>query len=406
MHIEIPLEKRSALAEVLRSMPARVLRLLRVPTDVIPMMDAATATIHDLLNDDDPRRWEQRLADGMHYFEAVDFEDKLEARLGALAHWLESKTADEQKDTVERYMRRFKNGNIPRFLLRLLGSGRYLRLKNAAEKDYALCLLGARRLLRIALPFAQALEDAFSLLSEKERLPLWKTPSQEAAYLQSLLKMDEMIDSFLSKRSMDFSGLGYPARPAELSILDVGITDLIRSLQNLLDVDMEADAAELSDILRRKFRGFEQALTNSDDGVGQAATSLIELIDRLLRTAFSPEEVLSWVAAHRSDDASLTYEKDGKIYPGKKAQILCFAYAGQRPTDESRLNDVLATSIMNVRTAAQKIKHADRGAPQEAEQLRALMQAARGALVFLLRVSWGKGTDRYESLQHKFTTAA
>lgn len=61
---------------------------------------------------------------------------------------------------------------------------------------------------------------------------------------------------------------------------------------------------------------------------------------------------------------------------------------------------------MNVRTAAQKIKHADRGTPEEAAQLRALMQAARGALVFILRVSWAKGTDRYENLQHKFATAA
>lgn len=406
MYTKIPLEKRSALAAELRSMPPRVLALFRIPTDLIPMLDAATATIHDLLNDDDPRQWDQKLADGMHYFEAVDFEDKLEARLDAVAEWLENKTADEQRNAVERYVRRFKNGNIPRFLLRLLGSGRYLRLKNAAEKDYALCLLGARRLLRIALPFAQALEDAFSLLSDKERLPISKTPSAEAAYLQLLLKLDEMIDSFLVKRSMDFSGLGYPARTTELSILDVGIADLIRSLQTLLDVDMETQAAELSDILRRKFRGFEQALNNSDDGVGQAATSLIELIDRLLRTAFSSEEVLEWVSTHRSDDASLVYKKDGKIHPGKRAQILCFAYAGQPPADESRLNDVLATSIMNVRTAAQKIKHADRGTPEEAEQLRALMQAARGALVFLLRVSWARGTERYEDLQHKFATAA
>lgn len=295
MYVEIPLEKRSALAAELRSMPPRVLELFRVPTDLIPMLDAATATVHDLLDDDDPRQWDQRLADSMHYFEAMDAENKLGARLDAVAKWLENKTAEEQKESVERYMSRFKNGNTPRFLLRLLGSGQYLRLKKAAEKDYALCLLGARRLLRIALPFAQALEDAFSLLSDMERLPILKQPSAEPNYLQTLLKLDEMIDSFLVKRSMDFSGLGYPARSAELSILDVGISDLIRSLQTLLDVDMEAHAAELSDILRRKFRGFEQALANSDDGVGQAATSLIELIDRLLRTAFSREDVLAWV---------------------------------------------------------------------------------------------------------------
>lgn len=121
MYDKIPVEKRSALAEELRSMPPRVLELFRIPTDLIPMLDAATAVIHDLLDDDDPRRWDQRLADGMHYFEAVDFEEKLETRLGTVVQWFESKTADEQKDAAERYVRRFKNGNIPRFLLRLLG---------------------------------------------------------------------------------------------------------------------------------------------------------------------------------------------------------------------------------------------------------------------------------------------
>lgn len=127
---------------------------------------------------------------------------------------------------------------------------------------------------------------------------------------------------------------------------------------------------------------------------------------QLMQVETHISDQLEWVSAHRPHDASLTYEKDGKIHPGKRAQILCFAYAGQPPADETMLNDVLATSIMNVRTAAQKIKHADRGTPEEAEQLRTLMQAARGALVFLLRVSWARGTDRYENLQNKFATAA
>jgi hypothetical protein len=44
--------------------------------------------------------------------------------------------------------------------------------------------------------------------------------------------------------------------------------------------------------LSRKIQGARDALTYSADPVSQAASSLIEMIDRLLRTAFNEAEVL------------------------------------------------------------------------------------------------------------------
>lgn len=67
---------------------------------------------------------------------------------------------------------------------------------------------------------------------------------------------------------------------------------------------------------------------------------------------------------------------------------------------------MLANSILRARTAAQKIKHADLGTQEEAEQLRRLMQATRGAFAFLFRMNWTKGSDRYMDLQHRFAQAA
>lgn len=406
MYDQIPAEKRSALASELRAMPPRVLRAFKVPPETIPLLDALTATVHDLLDDDDPRRWEERLSSSSAYFAAVDPDNQFEARLQHFVRWIGATGEEQLKGRLAGYLSRFKNGSAPEFLKRLLGTKRFANLKQAAEKDWALALLAARRLIRLGLPLAQALEDAFGALSEQERKDFTETPHAQYAYVEVLLHIDSLIDAFLEKREMDFSGLGFPARAAEEAILDIGLGDLIRSLQMFLDTDMETYAAELSDMLLRKFRGFEQALINSDDGVGQAATSLIEMIDRLLRTAYTKSEVLAWVDEHCPRDASLVFDRDGKRLPTKKAEALCFAHAGQAPAEDPRLQEMLANSILRARTAAQKIKHADRGTPEEAKQLRRLMQASRGAFTFLFRMNWTKGSERYTDLQYRFAQAA
>lgn len=406
MQNQIPPEKRSALAAELRLIPDRVLNTFKVPAEVIPVLDAVTATLHALLADDDARSWSERLDGCDGYWRAVDPEDVLEAKLDQLAQWFRDLDPEELAQSVASYTARFKNGSAPAFLARLLGSKRYLRLKRAAEKDWALALLGVRRLLRLGLPLAQALEDAFVTLTEEERTDFGRTTPRESAYLELLLQIDAMIDAFLGRRQMDFSGLGFPVRDSEFEVIGIELKDIIRAMQAFLDIDMETYAAELNDMLVRKFRGFEQALANSEDGVGQAATSLIELIDRLLRTAFTKNEVLAWVARYRPDDASLIYEKDGKRLPTKKAEALCFAHVGEAPADDPRIGEMLASSIVRARAATQKIKHADRGTTAEAEELRRLMQSARGAFTYLLRVHWIKGSDRYADLQQRFARAA
>ncbi|MFF4647161.1 hypothetical protein [Streptomyces sp. NPDC001389] len=104
--------------------------------------------------------------------------------------------------------------------------------------------------------------------------------------------------------------------------------------------------------LVRKIRGAKDALTHSEDGISQAANLLIEVIDRIMREAFTKEDVMAWVEANLPDEPGLTFEKDDTVLPNKRAEALCFVYrrgptareaneydSGQGP---SLIHDVLA----------------------------------------------------------------
>jgi hypothetical protein len=383
----------------MRLIPLAVRQKFQVPDRAPDFLDALIATLHEVLADDD-RTWPERLGSIPDRFEKL----LPGGEFSKIDHWL-AYDEDALKDRIEKYAARFKNGSAKRFLKQLLGSKRFLRLEQAFNEDWALCLLGLRRLLRGALPLFQALEDAAALLSDTER-SAYASVGSEGAFLRVAMQMDELISAFLEKREMNFTGLHFPARTEEDLRLDVDIDALMEMLHIVLDVEMETRASELSETIRRKYRGFEQALANSDDGVGQAATSLIEMIDRMLRTACTTGEVLEWIQTNRPDDKSLTHVKDGRLRPTKRGEALCFAYAGLPPGDDSAFYDMLAATIVAARTAAQQIKHADHGTPEEAEELRQLMQSTRGALTVILRISWIMSDERYTTLKDRFATAA
>ena len=94
------------------------------------------------------------------------------------------------------------------------------------------------------------------------------------------------------------------------------------------------------------------------------------------------------------------------MIPTKRAAALCFSHAGQAPNPDSSLNSMLATTLVKVRKDAEQLKHADRGTPEEAEELRMLMKAMRGAVTFVLRANWILSEGQYERLQQRFAKAA
>lgn len=149
--------------------------------------------------------------------------------------------------------------------------------------------------------------------------------------------------------------------------------------------------AKLSDLnarLAAKIAGAEDALRLSADGVSQAAHSMVELIDRILRTAFTEQAVLDWIAESDRCDDDLTYlAPSGKRSSTKRGQALCFIYAG-RPVEESAVHEILAAGVVSARTQLQALKHAEKGDSADVEKVVGLIAAVEGCFALTLRVGW------------------
>ncbi|WP_226657610.1 hypothetical protein [Leifsonia sp. LS1] len=368
----------------------------------LDVLDAMVATVYDLL-DENGRTWDERLAGLSTRFEQLFPEGFPESRLADLADLSE----EEVSERIKASMGRLNRPGTRRFVNRLMGTKRFHRLTVAYNDDVALLLLGVRRFLRSSMPIAQALQDAAAPLTPRERADLAGLSEAEAVLLDGVLKLDQMVGSFFNNRDIDLKAKGFPLRNEEATTLDVDLDELTTIMRVMLDVETQHRAQEISDVLSRKLRGFEQALTMSDDGVSQAANSLVEFIDRLLRTAFDEDDVLEWVRKYCPDEKDLTFDRGGKLVPTKRASALCFAHAAQQPEENSTLESMVALSIVKVRGAAEKLKHASAGTDEEEAELRGLMQSLRGALTFTLRFNWLLANDdRYSYLQERFDKVA
>lgn len=284
-----------------------------------------------------------------------------------------------------------KDGPV-RFLVRMLGAAAYRRCAIALQQDGAVLTIALRRATRAILPYAVALDDLYVTLppSIATKLPgLTGTPS---AALSLAVKLDELF----GEKARDW-GLPLTLFTAEgVEADDLRSDDLPRLVEGLREFASNrsrAAVAELSDALDRKMRGARDAIQHSADPVGQAATSLIELLDRILRAAFTEDQVVSWAARNYPDAADMTYfpkdSKDGRARPTKRAQALCFAHAGVEVESPSPLHELAAAAIVSARADLQRLKHDDDGTPEDLEELQRLLAAVEGFMTLVVGVVWG-----------------
>jgi hypothetical protein len=129
---------------------------------------------------------------------------------------------------------------------------------------------------------------------------------------------------------------------------------------------------------------------HSADPVSQAANSLIELIDRLLRRAFDEQTVLDWIKQNRPDETELTYTTaSGTERPSKRGEATCFVFGGAPVRMRSALQEAAVEGLIVARTALLRLKHADELSDgDEIEQVLIHLNAIEAYLMIAMKIGW------------------
>jgi hypothetical protein len=237
------------------------------------------------------------------------------------------------------------------------------------------------------MPYAQAVQDMLSVIPQARLgglAPLVDpaTGSLVGAVLQVDKALDSLVSSAVEGRIPEgvFSDLP-PTVPADVAAQASQWREVIsgRSWKQ---------AERFGTLVTRKIQGAKDAIAMSADPVSQAATSLIELIDRLLREAYSDDQVMRWVVDNYAHEGNMTFLDGGRPRPTKRAQALCFVHAGQPRDDEPQVRELLADVIVSARTSLQGLKHADRGTPDELGTIEELMAALEGWFMVGVVLAW------------------
>ncbi|GGR01906.1 hypothetical protein [Kitasatospora griseola] len=369
----------SKIAAFLRSLDPAVLSALQIGEAEIIAIDLIVSGCSTMTEIGDSRHWSERLES---FFSQIP-EEKLET----LARYVVEGNLEELLAEIHR---RATSGMYSMFVLRLLGAARYRAMLTAAKQDGAVVSLVLRRLIRSVMPFAVAWGDAVGLMSKAQV----KAATQlDTRILLNAVQLVVDVDAFFGEKVLT----GLPMQETSATTDDLEIWDpraapqFTQTFRALISDATVKRVERANSGLVKKIRGARHALQYSEDGISQAANSLIELIDRILREAFPQETSLAWVHANFDDFDGLTHIEKGVEKPTKLAEALCFVYGGgPRPEPiavngveqaGSVVHEMIARVIVTARNHLQKMKHADAGTQEEREQLLRILAAVEGALM-------------------------
>jgi hypothetical protein len=375
------LSGQSALANELMTVRPAARQTLMLPDLVVIMIDVIVTVARLFTDDSDPRKLQDRLADLESLLPPLS-EEQMKDILDRALRELNG-VADPQHP-FSRLMRKAKSPTFRKVIRRLVGAAQYDRLESALHSDSAVIIVAMRRMLRYLMPLAVAIDDCTGVLTPSQvskTLGGSKANAAKRSYLDVAVQLDAVLDRiFEGKLPLHL----VPKRPGEGRALELDDLEQIADDLHVLIAGQTREKLSILDaVLARKLKGARDALEMSADAASQAANSLIEFIDRLLRRSFTEDFVLSWARDQMPNDfKQLVYvdSNSGRQRPTKRCQALCFVYGGLEVAAEAQsdLHEVMAAGLHEIRQQLQAIKHADEGTTEELAQLRRLMAGVEG----------------------------
>jgi hypothetical protein len=288
--------------------------------------------------------------------------------------------------SLPRWINRWKQPNFDQFVRRLLGAGRHEQLQRAFREDATVFTVAVRRGIRHLLPVASAFDGCMKALdpADKKRID-----GLDRFGTNSILELVVSIDRGIA--NLDTRGLSLNSRftrSDELVELPPSLEAIVKLQSKNVSAETSRLLADLSGLLARKLQGARDALQHSADSVSQAANSLIELIDRMMRLAFTDDEVLRWIEESRPNQISDLAQRTTPQRPTKRGQALCLVYGGVTNHVPQLPNELAASVLVAVRTRLQGLKHADTGTDIERQALAETMTTIEGCLLLFAHVIW------------------
>ncbi|NEK87943.1 hypothetical protein GCU60_19575 [Blastococcus saxobsidens] len=367
---------------------------LRVQDPMLTFWDAVVTTCVVMTDENDTRPRMDRLSDVLEgIFGSPESVDDIDPDLVEALNYM----AENQEELLAYWTKHLRQTTAQDFLQRLFGAAVYVRLKRALQSDLQVLALAMRRLNHALLPYAVAIEDAAKVLTPEQLSALAVENFGAGKALDMLVSLDDWLQQAF-QFDLPEELLTVPADEGPLTLKV--IEESIDGIRQIVAGKSRRVLAELSDVCVRKMTGARTVLDVSEDGASQAANSLIELIDRLMRMAFTKTEVLAWIRANCADIPNLTYVKDGVELPTKRGEAMCFVHAGRPVEQRTPFTMLTGTAISVIRTQLQQIKHADTGTPEEVLATRTLMSALEGCFTLAFSFGWA-GVEAAEVVKLK-----
>lgn len=385
----------SATVAELRRLPPRVRAAMGISDRALQWTDVMIMGLRIMMDPADQRPLTERFADvDDAWLPAAPSMDEVDA---LRVRW-------EQPGYVQGWFARWKRGGGPRRLLeRVAGPVAARQFNVAVEQDRDLVLAAVRRAIDALMPLARAVDACGRFSSADSLKTLLNTESvgdreEYSRFFVSMTYGLSMILDHLDGVEIAKLLAGELSEFPKINMDQSVLAATVDRLSEVVSSDARERVSALSERLSRKIQGASDALDNSADGVCQAANSLVEFTDRLLRAAAPDDAVLAWLAdspALSKTDVGTHTDKHGKLCPTKRGQALYFLGGAQQVTEveSDSFGRLVTDGLIGARTTLQKLKHADTGSQEEKEEVRAAAHAIEGYVIYCLRVGWMRRSD-------------